>query len=502
MFNKYLSIFYSTKTENSVAVNHRRFSPRSVRFLNRRNCLLLIAVVGVLTAFLLAGADIRHPAQAAPLPQTTPPPTLTDAPSGEPDYTNVDDILDGRRSLLRSDDLTLVGRSNSDDNLDFRVLKTSNSEITDVSPRFIPPAIAPGRVDSLSTQMGRMFAFEADVMATAYTNTSAGRRIMGVSIYSPTAKTYSTLQLDDIYNLSTKYLINATKMADFNHDGFDDLVVNYTNPNGQSGIRIINAANVDAFSQGLIARGVENTNTKSMGAYSVVDSLYTSNDIPVDSMTVGDINGDGQLEILGVVPGEGGTGLQLVVHTVDQRTLQIADAKYYPLTGTEADGLIVPQAHIAAAVGKFTTTTHDQLLVAWAVNDHLPVVQLVDFVQGKSTPLLRPFWHGDTIINTKKDGIYYDTALLRLKVGRLNWSSQFDEAVLLHGYNRFRTAGSSSYNFTISNLAVSPADFSIRQQSSFKTESIYGTAFDITLGNFDNRSPDPLNPSQTERNPN
>ena len=47
-------------------------------------------------ALLLAGADMGHPARAAATPQN---PMPTPAPT--PDYSNVNDILNGRRQLLR-----------------------------------------------------------------------------------------------------------------------------------------------------------------------------------------------------------------------------------------------------------------------------------------------------------------------------------------------------------------------------------------------------------------
>jgi hypothetical protein len=39
-------------------------------------------------------------------------------------------------------------------------------------------------------------------------------------------------------------------------------------------------------------------------------------------MVIGDFNGDGRPEILGVEPKVDGNGLQIVIHTVDPKTLK------------------------------------------------------------------------------------------------------------------------------------------------------------------------------------
>ncbi|MBA3353844.1 MAG: hypothetical protein H0U23_15730 [Blastocatellia bacterium] len=363
--------------------------------------------------------------------------------------------------------------------------------------------------DTSATQMGRMFAFNADVMATVYTQTNYDPfqikvQRLGVIVYSPTAQTYTNLELDTQASIRVGFVVTAVKMADFNRDGFDDLVVNYAKPNGQSAIQIINAKNVNAFAEGLIARG-ENLQTVNMGIYRITGGDGNPEIVGVDTMTVGDFNGDGKLEIIGVISGEvgEGVGLQLVVHTVDEKTLQISDAKYFTLFGdTIGDPLPTPLSQIAAAVGRFTTTTHDQLLVSHAVNGGVARVRLIDFDPATFRPQELSLWSSDNTIKTGRYGVFDWTGLLKLRVGRINWSSQYDQAVLLHGNNYHRVAGSSSYEFTLSNLAISPADFSIREQSNFKTGDNYGTMHDIALGNFDNRTRDPLNPNQTERNPN
>jgi hypothetical protein len=493
MLNKCLSILSAVKVKNSVSENYRRFSPHSGRALSRRSSLAIVAVVGALTAFWLAGADVWRSAQAAQTPQT---PAATPTPTGAPDYRNVKDILNGRRSLLRSDDLTLIGILNNSNELFSTTLKTKGGQINESSPSF--------RIDysyTFQTQMGRMFAFDADVMATV--NWVAGR--LNAHATSPTAKATESLEINSHFSGQSNIAVFASKMADFNGDGFDDMVVNYGVPGGQSALQIINAQNVNAFSEGLIARG-ENLQARNMGVHKVFYDSGKLHSPGSDTMTVGDFNGDGRLEIIGVVPGEGDKGLQLELHTVDEKTLQISDAIFFPLNIGE-DDKPVPFSHIAPAVGRFTVTSHDQLLIAYAINEGTAKVKLVDFNQLTFEPLERSSWDSGDQIKTgdffHRGLEYHYAGLLKLKVGRIEWSSQFDQAVLLHGNNKYRYTGTNSYDdFTISYLAIGSADGAITEQDKFIKGGDWGNIFDMTLGNFDNRSPDPLNSNQTERNPN
>ena len=170
------------------------------------------------------------------------------------------------------------------------------------------------------------------------------------------------------------------KMADFNRDGFDDLVINYGHPGSLNAIQIINAKNVNAFAKGWW-REVKTNNTVRFSP---------------DAMTVGDFNGDGRLEIVGLtsqVIGQpastDGNGLRLVVHTVDEKTLQISDGDLFPLTLTPDGSAPDASAMVpftSAAAGKFTSTTHDQLLIAYAINGGTAKVELIDFAPGTFQP--------------------------------------------------------------------------------------------------------------------
>jgi hypothetical protein len=96
-------MYEMSRTNSSCAISRRGLS--------------ILAVLAVAIIASLAGGLRERPAQAAS-PQATPTPT--------PDYSNVDDILNGRRHLLRTDDLA-VASSNGD-----FYLTTADSLVTNI----------------------------------------------------------------------------------------------------------------------------------------------------------------------------------------------------------------------------------------------------------------------------------------------------------------------------------------------------------------------------------
>jgi hypothetical protein len=96
-------MYEMSRTNSSCAISRRGLS--------------ILAVLAVAIIASLAGGLRERPAQAAS-PQATPTPT--------PDYSNVDDILNGRRHLLRTDDLAVTSS-----NGDF-YLTTADSLVTNI----------------------------------------------------------------------------------------------------------------------------------------------------------------------------------------------------------------------------------------------------------------------------------------------------------------------------------------------------------------------------------
>ena len=103
--NRRRAMFSNRK--NRVSGKARAPLAGSGRGLIYRGLILFVAVAGLMMA-LLAGAYRERPVLA----QQTPTPT----PAATPDYSNADDILNGRRNLLRDDDLALYSVDHSEYN--------------------------------------------------------------------------------------------------------------------------------------------------------------------------------------------------------------------------------------------------------------------------------------------------------------------------------------------------------------------------------------------------
>jgi hypothetical protein len=145
------------------AANSPTFPAVPGRAFSRRHLLLLVVVAGALLA-LLAGGDIGRPARAAATPQNP-------APAPTPDYSNVTDILNGRRQLLRCDDLAVVAEWNDKTvKPDFKILQTTDGTITNDSS--VDQGYTP-EYDSAVTLTGRMFAFAADIFVTVFTDSDS-----------------------------------------------------------------------------------------------------------------------------------------------------------------------------------------------------------------------------------------------------------------------------------------------------------------------------------------
>lgn len=112
--------------------------------------------------------------------QLPPPPT----PAGTPDYSNVNDILSGRRLLLRTDDLAVfaMGTGNTS------ILQTTDSSITDATNSF---STGVDSIQSSATQTGRMFNLSADVIVNFVGNESE----IAFSVYNPVTKHLLSMNL-------------------------------------------------------------------------------------------------------------------------------------------------------------------------------------------------------------------------------------------------------------------------------------------------------------------
>jgi hypothetical protein len=212
------------------------------------------------------------------------------------------DILDGQQYLVRSDDLVVADPayvSGSPDMTDvgYFPLLTEDTEITTsqtVNPINVvkPDCTAGSTTDSDSTlentpfpqqtQMMRMFNLPADVLV----NLVPANDVTGTGCENDTAGKMVFYVRDPVAEITHKFPISEsitnswlhTAVADFNHDGFDDLFIS-----SDKGIYIATANDTDNVSAGI----------------SIVSShsSYGSGATAMNDPTIGDFNADGNLDV-------------------------------------------------------------------------------------------------------------------------------------------------------------------------------------------------------------
>src|SRR5262249_20734203 len=239
------------------AANRRTLPALSGRNFSQQYALPFVAVACALLAMLISGVNLGRPAHAAATQQVTAQPT--------PDYSNVDDILNGRRQLLRDDDFVILEDTNDSGNgnqVSYKILQTTAGQIASELPI---NGVSTPLHDAQLTQVGRMWDSATDAGVSVFTHSNPDLKIFEADAYSPTTKSAIRFSLWEHTSLPTSeplkkplqaILVSAMKMADFNQDGFDDLVINYGQNGGdENAIQIVNATDVNNFASGLTARG-------------------------------------------------------------------------------------------------------------------------------------------------------------------------------------------------------------------------------------------------------
>jgi hypothetical protein len=237
-----------------------------------------------------------------------------------PDFTHVDDILRGKRTLLQITDLQVVG-VNSLSGLNFVQIPVSNSTPTAVTPVSTTFSVQPGR--QTVTFSGWMFNQPKPVTAAFFTDQ------FGASFVYTLLNTVSSLPDNEADMPPEAGIISDGVMADFNADGYDDLALAYKNGRMQ----VLTATDVNnPFPQ-------YPENSLTFGPVAGFD--------PLTSVATGDFNGDGRPEIAGLAILPAG-GLKLVIYSVDPQSLNITATSSLILT-TPGATAAAPITHVSIA---------------------------------------------------------------------------------------------------------------------------------------------------------
>jgi hypothetical protein len=373
----------------------------------------------------------------------------------DPDFSNVNDILHGNRTLLQITDIKIFGLSNNG-NLYAADGRTSNSSISPIgitASSQSPSSMGIG-INSFS---GWMFN---DPSATQIEAVSAP----GVGAW--TFMFHNQPFQGESYSLASASptVITGGAMADFNLDGYDDFAFSYDDGT----IVVATAVDVNDWTKGF-----------TLGPSAKLDVLSGAHDTAI---AAGDFNGDGHAEIAGLSILSNG-GLKLVVYSVDPGTLAITPASSLVLTTPYANS-DNPITHVAIARGKFNTRDHDQLAVAFATDagQSTETVEIVDFAPNSLTPI-------EVNDALPLSSVAVVGGWIQVKTGQFAFPNPYDQIV----FNSTRPAGSGAKFFEV--ISVDPISLALTANPGVDYDG-QSCGYGIDVGNFDHQQADPVNPGK------
>lgn len=347
----------------------------------------------------------------------------------EPDYSKVSDFLDGRRTLLAINDLIIGGL----------VLPTSDGTKIDDKKIYTLPGYDP-KLKNPAEIFARMFDSPMDTLVYA----------QGSTIYAvdPVSKKTVALALPVSPDVFKEARIAA---GDLRGDGFNEIVFAV-----KGGAFVIGAVNPFDFSKGLVSGPLW---TPRAGGPSD----------PV-ALAVGDFRGDGHREV--VVVSRAPAFISMYLLSVDPRFLRLDTLHENPLVTFQTVG------GGDVAVGRFGSTSHDQLLLGY----YTPVGSGVRFFSFDFASDLKPVIRHDLI--TTQPGI----SEIVLKSGRFDPNSPYEQVAMKYNLGRDNVRlGIVTFNntlkFRLPNFTVVPVACSTPG---------------LAVGNFSRTEPIPQDPSKSQ----
>ncbi len=369
-----------------------------------------------------------------------------------PDYSNVSDFLNGKRSVLDVTDIAVFNSRGIP-----TVVTTSNSSQKIASSFTLSQTFD-------NSKRARIFPARMFNQAAVSTLTP---------LYDYNNSALLTFLMQSVANVPNQVLywqpfgggdepdITGGAAADFNSDGFDEMALGFTD-----GRMVIATAN--------------DVNDQSKSVRQQITNLDVLSD-----MTAGDFKGDGGREIAGLTISNG--GLKLVIYAVDPQTLTATTISSLTLTTPGASpGAPITLASIAR--GRFNGAGHDQLAVGFTTAAGPAYVEVIDFATGT----LNPFEASPTL-GSPAGNIGFPYGYIQVKTGQFGLPNNQYDQIVYHssspqaGGRFFEILTVDSTNFAIGGTAVVTYD---------QVPCAYG----VEVGNFDHRQPDPTTPGQTQPN--
>lgn len=402
--------------------------------------------------------------------------TLSPPSGGSPDYTKVDDFLNGQRNLLRDDDF-VIGYTATDASGNTRgEVLTARTDDSASTINGIYPAPGPQSYTSKPTEFasGRFFNTGTDsAVQFLYDDDKSSYQLRVFDQIDVYINPEYENQLDFLTAANKYFFVSA--VADFNGDGYDDIALGYDQPGR---LRILTATDVNDPTAGFKLDAPELSLTFNSAGYSITQ------------LTVGDFDGDGQPDLASFYVTSDLT-LYVATYSVDPKTLAISAGNTLELTKVTGYQEI-PLMQLAA--GQFTGAGHDQLLAAYLFHrdgSDTAKVAVIEFDPASLNPKVVNTWNSGDYGNTRGT----EDVALRVKTARFDWSSNIDQATWM-----ISPPGGGA---RLSVLQIDPATYSVTRPGDTRIQPDgpwHG--MDVAIGNFDKKKQSPLDPTQKVRDPN
>lgn len=377
--------------------------------------------------------------------------------AGEPCFTNVSDILNGRRHLLRTDDLVIAGQFG---NLNGgAILNTNDSKVVSQAGSSFSIS-APSCNPTLAR--ARLFNLDHDNAVSAVCAPNSFPYLLSLFI-DPDEGLPKGLPIGTNFGSIGGFSLFSAA-ADFTGDGYDDIVFVGLTANTGNFIPdaiVVTAADTAVPSKGLRASGGSGFDFPSVAPVAVTTGDFTGSGPPV-------------IAILGLTQDfQGPTGLGFQFYSVDPTTLGISLA--FGDSNNQQD-LSLPEGNTRVsfasfAAGRFGNTTHDQLAVAYAVDGaHTVKVITVDF-DAQGTLVQKAIY--DT-------GQQLGNGTASLRSGQFDWGSPFDQVALV-------TAPGQNNNLL--RILSFDGDLNVQAGEVAGFQNPDACFSDLAVGNFDRMQP-------------
>lgn len=403
-----------------------------------------------LLAFLLAAFNSAVSAQQPIEPKAS-----------QPDLSNVNDILEGRRMLLQVDDLVISAQNAITNSV------TYYGELSTDSALVMQPGSLGyfnyGPLPEYSTVSGRFFNTAKDSVVKLDTIHSLDRDSAELSVIGPGTTFFSS---------PFSWSSGKMAVADFNQDGFDDIVLLGSSKRKDAGQgAIVTAENVDSGDQRL-----------KFGP----SSACCNN--TVAAVAVGDFNGDGQPDVAALQ--FNGDVAFLAVYQVDPKTLSLSIAASSVVHESSTRGLENPETQLSLASGRFTSESHDQLVITFPDVRGQQIIQVIDFAPASLQLVFKTAFATGSYPRTN--------GRLGVKTGRFNFNSNYDQIVSFFAWTGDPRPLDQNTKY-LSILTADPVTLNLTRKDLYSF-SADDCALDFAVGNFDHQSPNPLKPDEKQIN--